>query len=127
MKSAFRQVGVDPAGAVNFGYVLGDHLFINPRLQFGWRGSPGWWGVLANAIQQAQRQTTRASVTILDARVAVTAHVRVAEDTGVKAEPLPKGFTVQAVERGSRGHRVGDFLYGRCGVGGIQWEPDGGG
>ena len=32
--------------------------------------------------------------------MAVTAHVRVAEDTGVKAEPLPKGFTVQKVEGG---------------------------
>ena len=32
VKSAFRQVGVDPAGAVAFGYVLGDHLFVVLRL-----------------------------------------------------------------------------------------------
>ena len=41
VKSAFRQVRVDPTGAVNFGHVLGDYLFIDLRLQFGWRASPG--------------------------------------------------------------------------------------
>ena len=44
VKSALCQVGVDPAGAVNFGYVLGGDRFVELRLQFGWRGSPGWRG-----------------------------------------------------------------------------------
>ena len=57
VKSAFRQVGGDPAGAMNFVYVLGDNLFVDLRMQFGWRESPGWRGVIASAIQQAQRQT----------------------------------------------------------------------
>ena len=35
VKSAFRQVGVDPAGAVAFKYVQGDHLFVDLRLQYG--------------------------------------------------------------------------------------------
>ena len=51
VKSALRQVGVDPAGAAAFGYVLGDHLFVDLRLQFGWKGIPGWWGVIASSIQ----------------------------------------------------------------------------
>ena len=59
VNSDFRQVGVDPAGAANFGYVLKGYLFIDLRLQFGWRGGAGWWGVIASAIQQAQRQTQR--------------------------------------------------------------------
>ena len=42
VESAFRQDGEDPAGAVNFGYVLRDFLFIDLPLQFGWRGSPRW-------------------------------------------------------------------------------------
>ena len=37
VKSAFRQVGVDPPGAVNFGYVLGGYVFIDPRLTLGCR------------------------------------------------------------------------------------------
>ena len=35
VKSVLHKVGVDPAGAVNFGYVLGGHPFIDLRLQFG--------------------------------------------------------------------------------------------
>ena len=85
VKSALCQVGVDPAGAVNFGYVLGGDRFVELRLQFGWRGSPGWREVLASAIQQAQRQTTRESATTLAAGVAATAYVRVTADTGAKA------------------------------------------
>ena len=55
MKSVFRQDGADPAGAADFGYVLGEYLLMDMRLQLGWRGSPGWWGVIASAVQQAQR------------------------------------------------------------------------
>ena len=69
VKSALRQVGVDPAGAANFGYVLGEYASVDLRLQFEWTGSPEWWGVIASAIQQAQRRTTRASATILAAGV----------------------------------------------------------
>ena len=36
VKSAFRQVGVDPAGVVNF-----KHVLVDLRTQFGWRGNPG--------------------------------------------------------------------------------------
>ena len=46
VKSASPQVGVDPAEVVNFRHVLGDYLFVDQRLQIGYRGSPGWWGVL---------------------------------------------------------------------------------
>ena len=41
VKSAFRQVRVDPAGAVNFGYVLGDYPFIDMPMQFGEPGVVG--------------------------------------------------------------------------------------
>ena len=95
VKSAFRQVGEDAAVAVNFGYVLGDHLFVDLRLKFGLRGIPGWWGMISSVIQQAQRQTTRASATILEAGTAATAHVQVAALTGVEARPLPEGCTVK--------------------------------
>ena len=55
VKSAFRQVTVDPDGASCFAYRLGKFVFVDFRLQFGWRGSPGWWGLVAGAIQEAQR------------------------------------------------------------------------
>ena len=51
VRSSFRQVGVDAAGAVNFGYVLGNYLFVHTRLQFGRGGGPGgggYWPVFYN-------------------------------------------------------------------------------
>ena len=127
VKSAFRQVVVDLAGAAAFGYVLGDHLFVDLRLQVGWKGSPGWWGVIASAIQQAQRQMIRASAAILEAGVAVKAHVRVADHTGIEAEPLPEGCTVEEAERGGAEDpaRVVFFVDDAVSVE-VQWKPDGG-
>ena len=34
-KSAFRQIGVDQAGAAAFGYVVADYVVVDMRLQFG--------------------------------------------------------------------------------------------
>ena len=51
VKSAFRHIGVHPAGAAAFGYVVDDYVVVNMRLHLGWRGSPGWWGVAASAMQ----------------------------------------------------------------------------
>ena len=60
-KSAFREVGVAPDRAAAFDYRLEDLIFIDLRLQLGWNESPGWWVVVASAIQEAKRATTRAS------------------------------------------------------------------
>ena len=35
VKNAFRQIPVDPDGEAVFGYVLGEYLFVDLRLQFG--------------------------------------------------------------------------------------------
>ena len=51
VKSAFRHIGVYPAGAAAFGYVVDEYVVVNMRLQLGSRGSPGWWGVAASAMQ----------------------------------------------------------------------------
>lgn len=53
VNNAFRQIPMDPDGARVCGYVLGKFLFIDFRLQFGCRGSPGWSGVISALMQQA--------------------------------------------------------------------------
>ena len=127
LKSDFRQVRVNSAGAANFGYVLRGYLFIDLRLQFGCSGSPGWWRVITSAIQQAQRQTTKASVTILVAGKESTAHVQVAGHTGVAVELLPRGCTVEEVERGGEEAPawVGFFMNDAVSVE-VRWEAHGG-
>ena len=42
VKNESRQIPVDPDGAADFGYVLGEYIIVDLSLQFGWRGSPGW-------------------------------------------------------------------------------------
>lgn len=52
VKSAFRQIPVDLSGPL-FGYCYEEMVVVDLRLQFGWRCSPGWWGVAGNAIEWA--------------------------------------------------------------------------
>ena len=42
-KSAFRQIGVDPAGVAAFGYVVTGYVVVDVRRQFRWMGGLGWW------------------------------------------------------------------------------------
>ena len=58
VKEAFRQVLVDPVGASVFGYVTGGRVVVDLRLQFGWRNSPGYWGLLASALEHAHTRST---------------------------------------------------------------------
>ena len=58
VKEAFRQVLVDPVGASVFGYVTGGRVVMDLRLQFGWRNSPGYWGLLASALEHAHTRST---------------------------------------------------------------------
>ena len=65
-------------------------------------GAPGWWAVITSTIQQAQRLTTEASVTMLAAGRAATAHVGAAGNTGVLVESVLQGCIVQEVTGGGR-------------------------
>ena len=58
VKSAFRQVLVDPAGAPVFGYVFGDRVVVDLREQFGWRNRPGFWVFMASALEHAHTHST---------------------------------------------------------------------
>lgn len=46
-KNAFQQMGMAPDRTATFVYRLEDVIFVDRRLQFGWRGNPGWWRVVA--------------------------------------------------------------------------------
>lgn len=100
--SAFRKIPVDPAGAPAFGYVLEDVLVVDMRLQFGWRGSSGWFGVVASAIEHAHRNTTRESIELTPSGIRTTAHVRIAPK-GVPFTQVPEQCVVQELEGGGLG------------------------
>ena len=58
VKDAFRQVLVDPAGAPAFGYVFGDRVVVDLRLQLRWRSSPGFWALISSALEHAHTHST---------------------------------------------------------------------
>ena len=86
VKSAFWQIGVDPAGAAAFGYAIADYIVVDMRLQVGWRGSPGWWGLVASAMQDAQRKSTRVTGVILEEGIRATSQVTIAPMARKKVE-----------------------------------------
>ena len=81
VKSAFRQVGVAPDRAAAFACRLEDLVFVDLRLQFGWRGSPGWRGVVVSAIQEAYWSTTWTTAGTSAAATEATSHVGAAKPT----------------------------------------------
>ena len=127
VKNAFRQIPVDPDGAAAFGYVLGRYLFVDLRLQFGWRGSPGWWGVISAAMQHAQCNTTRASASFSQAGDRAVEHVTIAPSTG---RPVV-GWPAECVVRPAKGGGANDtafvvfFMDDAISIE-VQWEKGGG-
>ena len=126
VKNAFRQIPVDPDGVTAFGYVLAGYIFVDLRLQFGWRGSPGWWGVISAAMQHAQRNTTRASASFSQAGDRAVEHVTVAPDTG---RPVAR-WPVECIVRPAKGGGAGDpafvvfFMDDAISVE-VQWDLEG--
>ena len=58
VKEAFRQVLVDPSRAAYFGYTFGDMAVVELCLEYGWRSSPGFWGLLASAVEHSHNHTS---------------------------------------------------------------------
>ena len=119
VKNAFREIPVDPDGARVFGYVLGEFLFVDLRLQFGWRGSPGWWGVISAAMKHAQCNITRVSALFLPAGDRAVEHVTVAQKTRRSVVSWPAECVVRAAEGGGGADDpvFVAFVYGRCSFG----------
>lgn len=72
VKSALRKVGGNPDDASRFAYRLGPFLFVD----FGLRGSPGWWGASGESDPGGPEDSLVA--------VAVTAGVSIAQGPGTR-------------------------------------------
>ena len=91
VKDAFRQVLADPVGAPVFGYAMGEYVVADLRLQFGWRKSPGLWGLMASSLEHVHTHSAfqddssfqDAAVFLQGApRAAAVEHVRLAPPRG---------------------------------------------
>ena len=75
VKDAFRQVLVDPSGSPVFGYVFGDRVVVDLRVQFEGRNSPGSWGLMASALKHAHTHSTFHGTDVSQQGAAAVGHV----------------------------------------------------
>ena len=98
---AFRNVRIAPHQAQNFCYVIDDVLVSDFRLTFGWAASPGYWGLMAAAVEHAHCNTTVNSAVILPEGKTMMSHVKIVKpwETGNPTR-IPTGVRVNAPRRG---------------------------
>ena len=77
VKDAFRQVAVEWDVCTKFGYVFWDFVVVDRRLVFGWRNSPGFYCLLAGAIEHAHGSTSFDDAVVTPQGLTATRHVRV--------------------------------------------------
>ena len=81
---------IDPVGASVFGYVSGGRVVVDLRLQFGWRNSPGYWGLLASVHEHAHTRSTFQGAVVSPQGAAAVADVGIAPPRGVPVVSLPR-------------------------------------
>lgn len=97
VKSAFRQIPVDPAGASAFSYVVTD-LVVEHRLQVGFKGSLRWFALMASAIEDERRRTTQSLFNLSPAEIKTTKRIQIAPPSGKWVMPVPAPCGVQEVD-----------------------------
>lgn len=95
VKDAFRRVHIEWEKAPIFSYVVGEYIVIDFRLAFGWRSSPGWWGLMAAAILHSHRNTdVNTAVVLPDARLIAKDVKVLVPAEGLSATCAPYGVGV---------------------------------
>ena len=89
VKDVFYQVLAGPAGAPIYGYAMGGHVVVDLRLQFGCRISPGFWGLMAAALEHAHTHSTFRDAVVPPQEAAAVEHVQLAPSRGVPIKWLP--------------------------------------
>ena len=118
-KDAFRQVLLDPVGAPVFGFVMGEYGVVDLRLQFGWRNSPRFWGLMASALEHSYTHPTFEDAAVSPQGAAAVEHVGLAAQRGGSVTSLPRIFEPFPVAAATPG------VVFPCILVQVQWWPDG--
>ena len=99
---AFRNVRVSPEHAQKFCYIVDDILVADFRLTFGWKGSPGFWGLMSEAIRHAHCRTSAENAVLLPEGIAMMSHVKIVEpwEPGSPAR-VPRDANIRPSKGGS--------------------------
>ena len=121
-----RQVQIEITRAPVFGYVFGDLVVVDRRLQFGWHNNPGYWCLFASALEHAHSNTSYRSAVCTDSSREATRHVVVRSPCESRAAALPPGYVAPP----GRGAGADDSFFVRFHVDDgvsveVQWYPSG--
>ena len=105
-KDAYRQVLVDPVGAPVFGYAMGEYVVAKLPLQFEWRNSPGFWVLMASALDHSHTHSTFQCAAVSPQGAAAVEHVRLNPPRGGPVTALPRDCTIVS---GSSGYARSHF------------------
>ena len=105
VKDVFRQVLVDSVGAPGFGYAMVEYVVVHLPLQFGWRDSPGFWGLMASALERAHTHSTFQDAAVSPQGAASVEHVRLAPPGGGSVRSLPRNCRTVSGSGGYAGSR----------------------
>ena len=94
VKYACRHLPVDPEGSPAFGYRVGNYAIVHLRLRFGWRSSPGFWGLFSAALEHAHNHTTFQPAEVSTQGAAAVAHVKIMPLRRGRAAALPRDVCV---------------------------------
>ena len=104
VNEAYRNVKIGPNQAHNFCYTVGDLVFIDFRLTFGWTGSPGNFEVMASAVEDSYCNTDLSSVRLLPEGVKMMEHVEMIVDRWEAGDLT--SVSPDAKIRGSKGGKL---------------------
>ena len=102
---AFRQVLFDPVGVPVFGYAMGEYVVVDLRLHFGWRNCPGFWGLMASALEHAHTHSSFQDAAVSPQGAAAVEHARLAPPRGSSVRSLPRDCRTVSGSGGYTGSR----------------------
>ena len=73
-----------------FGYATGEYVVVDLRLQFGWRNSPGFWGLMPSALENSHTHSTFQDAAVFPQGAAAVERVRLTPLRGVSVPYLPR-------------------------------------
>ena len=89
---------------------MGGHVVVDLRLQLGWRNSPGFWALMAAALEHAHTHSTNQDAVVSPQGAAAVEHVELAPSRGVPVWSLPRDDCRPVPGRGGN---TGSYFFAR--------------
>ena len=87
------------------GYAIGEYVVLDLRLQFERRNSPGFWRLMASALEHSHTRSAFQDAAVSPQGAAAVEHVRLAPPWGDSVTSLPRDCRTVSGSGGCAGSR----------------------